>query len=96
MTSTFTIYTTARFDRELAKLKEHHQELVGYYERACSVLATDPYNRSRSHPIKKLEGVKPGDGQYRLRVGRFRFRYDAEGRTVYLKACALRREETYR
>ncbi|MBI3697875.1 MAG: hypothetical protein HY238_23965 [Acidobacteria bacterium] len=73
-----------------------HPELVNYYDRARLILEVDPYNRSRMRPIKKLEGVKPGDGQYRIRLGRFRFRYDVEGRMVYLKACSLRREETYR
>ena len=40
--------------------------------------------------------MKQGDGQYRIRLGRFRFRYDLEGQVVYLKACSLRSEETYR
>jgi mRNA-degrading endonuclease RelE of RelBE toxin-antitoxin system len=35
-------------------------------------------------------------GQYRLRLGRFRFRYDIEGRMVVLYYCGLRREDTYR
>src|SRR6266851_9395644 len=59
------------------------------------ILKSDPYNTTRSHPIKKLEGVKSGDAEYRIRVGRWRFRYDVIERTVYLKACSLRREDTY-
>jgi len=43
-----------------------------------------------------LEGVPLGEGQYRLRLGRWRFRYDIEGRQVWLRYCGLRREETYR
>jgi hypothetical protein len=46
--------------------------------------------------IKKLVDVRPGYGQYRIRVGRFRFRYDFEGQIVYLKLCSLRSEGTYR
>jgi hypothetical protein len=34
-------------------------------------------------------------GQYRLRLARFRFRYDIAGRVVTLVACNLRREDTY-
>jgi mRNA-degrading endonuclease RelE of RelBE toxin-antitoxin system len=45
--------------------------------------------------IKKLEGVAPGDGQYRLRIQRFRFRYDIKDRLVTLAACSLRREDSY-
>ncbi|PYV40050.1 MAG: hypothetical protein DMG06_21460 [Acidobacteria bacterium] len=62
----------------------------------CYTLQSDPYNRSRRHAIKKLEGVKPGEGQYRLRLGRWRFRYDIFGQEVVLHYCGLRREETYR
>lgn len=82
MTAAFSVQTTARFDRELRKLNRHHPELADYYNRAQSVLEADPYNSSRRHPIKKLEGVRPGDGQYRIRLSRFRFRYDIEGRMV--------------
>jgi mRNA-degrading endonuclease RelE of RelBE toxin-antitoxin system len=60
-----------------------------------AILEADPYNRSRSYDIKKLEGIPKGHGQYRIRAGRFRFRYDIEGEIVYVKACSLRREDTY-
>jgi hypothetical protein len=59
-------------------------------------LEADPHNRSRSYAIKKLEGVRSGEGQYRLRIGRWRFRYDIVGQDVVLHYCGLRREETYR
>ena len=67
-------------------------ELAGHYAEAITILGTDPYNQSRGHPIKKLQGVPAGDGQYRIRAGRFRFRYDVEGRVVYLKTCTLRKD----
>jgi hypothetical protein len=38
---------------------------------------------------------RPGQGQYRLRLGRFRFRYDIAGHEVALLYCGLRREDTY-
>src|SRR5438034_1358592 len=47
----------------------------------------------RDH-IRKLEGV-PGEGQYRLSLGRWRFRYDISGQRVELYYCGLRREDTY-
>jgi mRNA-degrading endonuclease RelE of RelBE toxin-antitoxin system len=55
----------------------------------------DPYNKNRKYPIKKLQGVPAGEGQYRLRSGRFRFRYDIADREVVLLYCGLRREDTY-
>jgi mRNA-degrading endonuclease RelE of RelBE toxin-antitoxin system len=47
------------------------------------------------YPIKKLQGVSVGEGQHRLRSGRFRFSYDIAGREVVLLYCGLRREDTY-
>jgi hypothetical protein len=43
-----------------------------------------------------MEGVSPGEGQWRLTLGRWRFRYDISGQAVELHYCGLRREETYR
>jgi mRNA-degrading endonuclease RelE of RelBE toxin-antitoxin system len=96
MTSEFLVFTTSRFDRELEKLASQHPTLPELFRRVVDVLKSDPYNRSRQHPIKKLEAVQAGEGQYRIRSGRFRFRFDIEGQKVYLKACSLRREDTYR
>ena len=96
MTTEFLVVTTSRFDRELTKLAARHSTLSESYRQAIAVLKIDPYNRGHQHAIKKLRGVPAGDGQYRIRVARFRFRYDIEGHTVYLKACSLRREDTYR
>jgi mRNA-degrading endonuclease RelE of RelBE toxin-antitoxin system len=47
------------------------------------------------YPIKKLRSVPAGEGQYRLRSGRFRFRYDIEEREVLLLYCGLWREDMY-
>ena len=96
MTPAFEVRTTAHFDRDFRGLLRQHRELVSRYARIIGILQTDPYNRTFSHPIKKLEGVAAGDGQYRIRAGRFRFRYDIEEKVVYLKTCELRREGTYR
>lgn len=96
MTPRFVVRTTSGFDRSLRKLSRRHAELVDLYEAVVRILEHDPYNRSGTHPIKKLVDVRPGDGQYRIRAGRFRFRYDFEGQTVYLKHCSLRSEDTYR
>ena len=45
--------------------------------------------------IKKLAGVAASDGQYRLSVGRWRFRYDILHQVVLLSYCGRRREDTY-
>ena len=96
MTPSFTVRTTPRFDRLLKTLSRRHAELVNRYAEALGILTNDPDNRTRSHDIKKLEGVRQGEGQYRLRLRRWRFRYDIHGREVILHYCGLRREDTYR
>jgi len=97
----FTVLTTPLFDRLLAKLVQQHPELPDIFESAIAILKTDPHNLSRSHAIKKLRGIRginPGDGRYRLRVGRWRFRYDIWGKRqeIVFHYCGLRREDTYR
>ena len=96
MTPEFEVRTTAHFDRDFRSLFRRHRQLAGRYAPVLRILQTDPYNRTFSYPIKKLEGVAAGEGQYRIRAGRFRFRYDIEETVVYLKTCELRREGTYR
>ena len=93
--SPFTVRTSPAFDRLLRKLSKHHADLPELYATAITILEVDPYNQTRRHAIKKLN--KPhGRGQYRLRLGRWRFRYDLAGRGVILEYCGLRREDTYR
>jgi mRNA-degrading endonuclease RelE of RelBE toxin-antitoxin system len=90
------VRTTPRFDRLAKSLSRRHREFGDRYREALAILANDPYNQSRADQIKKLVAVNPGEGQWRLRLGRWRFRYDIEGSEVVLYICALRDESTYR
>ena len=92
----FSVHTTPHYERLVRRLVKGQPELRALLDKVGAVLESDPYNVSRQHPIKKLEGVAPGAGQYRLRLGRFRFRYDIYGQEVWLFYCGLRREDTYR
>ena len=96
MTPSFSVRTTPHFDRLMRRLNRQHADLADRYADALALLGSDPHNRSRRHAIIKLEGVGPDDGQYRLRLGRWRFRYDIYRQDVVLKRCGLRREDTYR
>jgi mRNA-degrading endonuclease RelE of RelBE toxin-antitoxin system len=91
----YSVVTTAHFDRLLKKLAPKHPDLAERFEEAIGILSLDPFNKSGRHPIKNLNDVAAGEGQYRLRSGRFRFRYDVAGREVVLLYCGLRREDTY-
>ena len=96
MTAPFSVRSTPRFDRLLKKLSKRHPDLPKRYAEALRILQADAYNRTRMYPIRKLEGASASEGQYRLRSGRWRFRYDVWGQEVELNYCRLRREETYR
>jgi hypothetical protein len=78
-----------------AGLSKKHPDLPDAFEHAVAILGTDPYNRNRVHNIKKLEAQKLGSGQYRLRLGRWRFRYDIEGADIVLEYVGLRGEDPY-
>ena len=94
--SSFTVRTQSRFESLARALRKHHGEFDTSLRRALAILRADPLNLMRSHQIKKLPDVALGDGQYRLRLGRWRFRYDIYGQEVVLTYCGLRREDTYR
>jgi hypothetical protein len=90
------LHTTLRYERLARDLLKSHPEFRALQERAFEILTTDPYNRTRAHNIKKLVAVPPGEGQWRLSLARFRFRYDIYGTEVAVHYCGLRREATYR
>jgi len=95
MTPAFRVLTAPRFERLVGKLDKHHPELAEFYARVVAILKVDPHNVTRSYRITKLEATGSREGQYRLRLGRWRFRYDIVGQDVVLKYCGLRREDTY-
>jgi hypothetical protein len=95
MTPVYAVLVTSQYERISNKLHKGHRDFDGAEKSAASILSTDPYNRSRRHHIKKLVDVQSGDGQYRLSLGRWRFRYDIVERAVWLHYCGLRREDTY-
>lgn len=97
MAGGFSIITTAHFDRLAKALNRRHPGVfMVALKKVLGALESDPYNVQRRFAIKKLTDVRPGDGQYRLRMGRFRFRYDISNETVTMVRCSLRRENTYR
>jgi hypothetical protein len=95
MRSSFSVIGTPHYERLSKKLIRAHRDLPALQARVGEILSDDPYNLSRAHNIKKLEGVAAGHGQFRLSMGRWRFRYDIFGQEVWLVYCGLRREETY-
>jgi mRNA-degrading endonuclease RelE of RelBE toxin-antitoxin system len=64
----------------------------GAVEELLAILQEDPHNRSGQHKIKKLAGLKPGDGQWRIRWRDYRLRYDIFCEAVVLHSFRHRRE----
>ena len=95
MTTGFTVQTSPHFERLFKKLYKQHPELLELLREAIAILQSDPHNHTGQAAIKKLTGPQT-EGQWRLRIGRYRFRYDIAGQIVELKYVGLRREDTYR
>lgn len=92
MSPTYRTLTTSGFERDARRITRRDARLLRVLARLLNVLAEDPYNKSGGHDIKKLTGLKPGEGQWRIRAGDYRLRYDIFGRDVVLYAVRHRRE----
>lgn len=79
----FTAVTTSAFKRDLKHLEKSQQEIASL-EEVVFILENDPYNIERKYDIKKLGGVKHGNGQFRMRIGKWHVRYDIEKSFVIL------------
>ena len=95
--SVFLVVTSRRYERLARALNKQQAKFVAVQVSAIEILQKDPTNRSGSHDIKKLTNVGRGEGQWRLAIGRFRFRYDIYEQEAVLQYCGLRTqdEDTY-
>jgi mRNA-degrading endonuclease RelE of RelBE toxin-antitoxin system len=82
MVARFKIIATSSFSRSLKKLAAKHPDIPEVYEALLNVLQHDPLNLSHRQPIKKLTNIEVG--QWRIRAGVYRLRYDVSGDTVVL------------
>ncbi len=92
MAGKFRVVTTPAFEREFRKASKGNAALLDALEELLAILREDPHNRSGQHKIKKLVGLKPGDGQWRIRWREYRLRYDIFGEEVVLHSFRHRRE----
>jgi addiction module RelE/StbE family toxin len=92
MPDSFSVLTTPAFERDFRKVSKRNPILVDALEELIATLREDPYNHSSQHEIKKLSGVKPGEGQWRIRWRDYRLRYDILGKDVVLHAFRHRKE----
>lgn len=92
MADPYRVLTTAAFERQAKKLIGRNKKLGAVLERLVAVLVEDPHNAAGKHQIKKLSGLKPGEGQWRIRWGDYRLRYDIFERDVILHSLRDRKE----
>jgi mRNA-degrading endonuclease RelE of RelBE toxin-antitoxin system len=91
MAAPFRVLTTPSFDRDFRQIAKGNSILVNALRELAAILGEDPYNRSRTHPIKKLTDIK-SNGQWRIRWREYRLRYDIYGTDVVLHSFRHRKE----
>ena len=92
MSAQFRVLTTPAFERDFRKTAKAVSALTGALEELIRVLSEDPHNRSGLHSIKKLAGLMPGEGQWRIRWRDYRLRYDIHGAEVVLHSFRHRKD----
>ncbi len=92
MPGSFRVLTTPAFEREFRRSSKGNRQLVAALEELVAILEVDPHNRDARHNIKKLSGLNPGEGQWRIRWREYRLRYDISGEEVVLHSFRHRRE----
>ena len=92
MPSSYRILVTSFFERDLRRQGKKERNILKGIEKLKEILELDPYNLSRKFDIKKLKGIKPGEGQFRIRVKDYRLRYDIFGHDVVLYSFSHRKD----
>jgi mRNA-degrading endonuclease RelE of RelBE toxin-antitoxin system len=92
MPGSFRVVTTPAFEREFRKLSRGSASLIDALEELIAILSDDPHNRSGRQNIKKLAGLRPGEGQWRIRWRDYRLRYDIFENEVVLHSFRHRKE----
>lgn len=88
----FTTQKTTGFERDMNRLARKNRDVVSLYGQALIILKFDPYNLSHQYKIKKLTDIPAGDGQWRLRIGNYRIRYDISGKRIELHSIKPRKD----
>jgi mRNA-degrading endonuclease RelE of RelBE toxin-antitoxin system len=92
MAGPFRVLTTPSFEREFRTISRKNSPLVRALEDLIEILSDDPHNQSGRHKIKKLAGLKSGEGQWRVRWRDYRLRYDIIGNDVVLHSFCHRKD----
>jgi addiction module RelE/StbE family toxin len=88
----FRVLTTPSFEREFRAISRKASTLVQALEELIEILSNDPHNRSGQHKIKKLAGLKAGEGQWHVRWRDYRLHYDVLETEVVLHSFRHRKD----
>ena len=92
MPSSYRILVTSFFEKDLRRQSKKDHKILTEIENLMKILETDPYNLSRRFDIRKLKGIKPGEGQFRIRIKQYRLCYDIFGLDVVLYSFHHRKD----
>jgi mRNA-degrading endonuclease RelE of RelBE toxin-antitoxin system len=84
MASAYRLLQRLRSSEAFAGSRENIRMSRPVINEMIAVLEIDPLNTSRRHNIKKLTNVEEGEGQWRIRSGVYRLRYDIVAHDVIL------------
>lgn len=88
----FNVSYSSAFNRDAKKLRKRDKKIVEVIEMANNILQNDPFNAKQIKNIKKLVDVEKGCGQWRIRFGDYRIRYDIVGKNVVLHSIKNRKD----
>jgi hypothetical protein len=92
----FLVRSSKHYERLARLLYKQQPKFAAVQESAVEIPEHDPTKPLRSSRYQGAYELARGEGQWRIAVGRFRFRYDIYDQDVALHYCGLRREDTYR
>jgi mRNA-degrading endonuclease RelE of RelBE toxin-antitoxin system len=90
MPSNYRVIVLRSFEREVRRLRQRVPRSYENFLEAVKLLECDPYNLQHHADIKKLTNIAAGEGQFRLRIGDYRLRYDIHGDDVILHSMRPR------
>jgi mRNA-degrading endonuclease RelE of RelBE toxin-antitoxin system len=88
----YRVVVSPGLEREARQLRRRLPGVYAGLLEAVELLEVDPYNLQDRANIRKLVDVPAGEGQFRLRLGNYRLRYDVVGSEVILHSMRPRRE----
>jgi addiction module RelE/StbE family toxin len=92
MQTIYRLISTPAFEKDVKVLTKRDKELYQHLTGILNSLRNDPYNINKQYDIKKLAGVEKGEGQWRIRTGNYRLRYDIYEKEVVLHSFRHRKE----